>query len=382
MKILLATTSHLSAVLIKGQGKWLKNQGHEVIFSSSFGRKVNELITEEKVIFERINFSREINIVNDFYCLLQCVRILKKHKPDVVNAGTPKAGLLFMVASWLCGTKNRVFTLRGLRSTSLIGSKKKIVRFFEVISCRCANKIIVISPSLRDEAIKIKLVNKPSKMVVLGIGSSNGVNLEHFTINDKIKRNSFEIQNRLSLDEYTFKFGYIGRLVKDKGVEELIDAFMSLKNRSPRSIALILVGKYEKDNGISEIYKNIIKNEESIIEIGYSNEIPCFANIIDVLVLPSYREGFGNVVIEAAAMKTPAIVSNIPGACDTIENGVTGILVQPKSIIELEKAMNRYLNDKELVKQHGENGRTRVENFFDNKFIWEEQEKIYKQLKS
>lgn len=379
MKILLATTSHLSTVLVKGQGAWLKSQGHEVIFSSSKGEKAYELTAEEKLLYEPINFSREISIKNDFYCLIQCIKVLKKHRPDVVNAGTPKAGLLYMIASWLCGTKLRIFTLRGLRSSSLNGTKRFIVIFFEKLSCACAHKIIAISPSLKDEAIKIKLVDKPNKIIVIGKGSSNGVDLSRFTINEKVRKSTRRISKQLGLDEHVFKFGYIGRLVKDKGVEELIRAFIDFKISSNKSMVLLLIGDYEEDNAISENYIDMIKNNESIIKVGYSDEIPSYANLIDVLILPSYREGFGNVVIEAAAMKTPAIVSDIPGARDTVENGVTGFLVKPKSVEALGLEMKKYFYDRELVKQHGINARKRVEDFFENKLIWKEQEKIYNQ---
>ncbi|MBB6681527.1 glycosyltransferase family 4 protein [Aequorivita sp. 609] len=378
MKILLATTSHVSAILVKGQGAWLKSKGNEVIFSSSEGEKADAFVKEEKLIYEPINFSREINVINDFSCLVQCIKVLKKHKPDVVNAGTPKAGLLYMIASFLCGIEVRIFTLRGLRSSSLSGFKKVLMRFFEKLSCYLAHKVIAISPSLKEEAMEIKLVKNPNKIVVIGKGSSNGVDLNRFTINSTVKNSSTKILIQLNLDSAIFKFGYIGRLVKDKGVEELISAFTGLRDTSKLPMVLLLIGDYEKENSISDEYIDIIKKDKNIIEIGYSNDIPTYAYLIDVLILNSYREGFGNVVIEAAAMETPAIVSDIPGARDTVENGVTGFLVKPKSVDALGLQMQKYLYDKKLVKQHGVNARKRVETFFENKLIWEEQEKVYK----
>lgn len=375
MKILLAVTSHLSAVLVRGQGKSLSAKGHTVIFSSSKGDAQKKLVMEEKLLYEEVDFVRDISLKNDVVSLYQCIKILKRHKPDVVNAGTPKAGFIYMLAAFICNIKVRIFTLRGIRSSSLSGYKKSVVWFMEWMSCLLSHRVIAISPSLKEEAIRLKLVNKTRKVKVIGKGSSNGVDLNMFSDKSILKDDLKKIKSKYGIDG--FVFGFIGRLVKDKGVEELIEAFIKVKRNSRRNIYLMLVGEFEVDNCISQNTINLINSDDSIICVGHTDNVPLFASLIDVLILPSYREGFGNVVIESAAMGTPAIVTDIPGARDTIVDGVTGFLMKPKCVEDLETLMIRYLLDFSLKDIQGESAKTRVKKFFDREVIWREQEALY-----
>jgi len=379
MKLLLSTTSGISAVLVKGQGKYFKERGYQVIYSCSRAKEAEELVAEEGLIFEPIPFSREIDLFNDIYCLFLACKVLKRHKPDIVNAGTPKAGLIYMIASRVMGIKLKVFTLRGLRSNTLTGVKRSIVRCLEKVSCICSDKIIAISPSLREETLRCGLTS-PDKIVVLSKGSSNGVNLKKYLVDDVLITKAHEKKRELCIDPNVFIFGFVGRIVKDKGVEEIIDAFEKLEKEY--KIKLLLVGPYESDDLISDNHLQRIKNNNNIIEVGFSNEVPLFTYIFDVLLLASYREGFGNVVIEAAAVGTPAIVSDIPGARDTIEEGKTGLYICPQDVNSLYFAMKFYLENRTVVLDHGEKAKERVIKYFANEIIWREQETLYNILGS
>ena len=377
MKILLSTTSNTSIVLLKGQGAFLRNKGYEVIYSTNEGIRARNLISEEDLFFAPIPFSREINFFNDIYCLILACKILIKYKPNIVNAGTPKAGLIYMLASKIMGIKVRIFTLRGLRSNTLKGLKGKLVQLFEKISCSCATNIIAISPSLKEEAIRLNL-SSPNKIIVFLKGSSNGVDLKRFNISEEIIAKANTKKKECTFSDHVFIFGYIGRITKDKGIEEMIIAFEKLSQIY--DIKLLLVGPFEEENKINIDCIEKIKHNRDIIEIGYTSDIPLYSYMFDVLILASYREGFGNVVIEAAAMGTPAIVSDIPGAKDSIENNETGLLIKPKNSDSLYASMKFYIENREIVKLHGQNARKRVEKYFANEIIWTEQDRFYRSL--
>jgi len=377
MRILISTTSNQSTVLIKGQGQFLRNKGHEVIYSTNDGIKAQNFIHEENLIFAPVPFSREINFFNDIYCLILACKILVKYKPNIVNAGTPKAGFIYMLAAKIVGIKIRIFTLRGLRSDTLKGVKRQLVRLFEKISCSCATNIIAISPSLKEEAIRLKL-SYPDKINVFLKGSSNGVDLTRFHISDDIIARAKEKKKEWNISDGTFIFGYIGRIVKDKGIEELVAAFEKLQQIY--NTKMLLIGSFDEEGAISIFCMEKIKQNKNIIVIDYTSDVPLYCYLLDVLILPSYREGFGNVVIEAAAMGVPAIVSDISGAKDTIENNETGLLIEPKNADSLLVSMKYYAENRELARLHGQNAKKRVENYFANEMIWNEQEKLYKKL--
>ncbi|MCC2591363.1 glycosyltransferase family 4 protein [Chryseobacterium sp. MFBS3-17] len=374
MKILIGVTSYLSYKLIEGQINYLVNKGNEVCFVSSFNENTKDKVEKELGKYYPIEMEREINPIKDFISLIKIYFLLKKLKPDVINVSTPKAALLFTIISKLF-FRNKIktiFTLRGLRSDTLTGLKYRIVFLTEKITCYLADKIIVISPSLEQHAINKKLFSKSKSEVVLK-GSSNGININKFR---KVNNNLREV---LKISEDTIVYGYVGRLVNDKGIRELFDAFQLLKAKH-KNVKLLLIGSYNEADCIDKNLLNKIINDTSIILIDYTENIEEYYSIMDVFILFSYREGFGNVVIEAGLMEVPALVSNIPGLKDTIVDGETGFLVESKNVKSLVSKMDLLYKEKDLRLKFGQSSKERILNFFSHDKIWDGQLSIYKKL--
>lgn len=378
MKIVIATTSALSYKLIQGQIRFLTEQGYEVIFISSYDDNIKINVQQEGGKYIQVNFEREISLFSDFKSLYKVFKIIKDEKPDIINYSTPKAGLLFSLVSFFFSKTKFIFTLRGLRSDTLNGFKKRLVFLTEKISCSLSDRVIVISPSLLNHAANLKLLKK-NKAIVFGKGSSNGVDINKFKITSKIIDEGKRLKKKLKIPDEAIVFGYIGRLVKDKGVVELYEAFKEINKKYPNTY-LVLTGPVEYGDYLGDDFISSINSHSNVRHIGFTDNVPAVLSIYDALVLYSYREGFGNVAIEASSMCKPVIVSNIPGGKDTIEDNVTGLLVEPKNTLELLLKMEYYLLNPDLIKTHGLNGRERIEKYFSNESIWKQQLKLYESL--
>lgn len=378
MKILFAISSPITVILLKGQTAYNKSMGAQVYLATSFDENIAFYEESEGFIFKKINLIREISILKDITAIVRAIKILKEVKPDIINASTPKAGFIFMIAALFVKSSYPVFTLRGLRSDSLSGFKKKVVWCTEFITCFLANKVIVISPSLRDHVVASKIVKK-SKTIVIGRGSSNGINIAKFT-NTPDKINSvIELKKQWGIPPKSFVYGFIGRIVKDKGIVEMYLAFMEVKKNN-NNVYLLLAGEIENDNSVSLEILNKMRADTQVRFIGFSNDIPSVISAFDVLILFSYREGFGNASLEASSMGKPVLVSDIPGLRDTVLDNITGYIIQSKNYIELANKMNLYLYDPYLRCKHGNDGRVRVVKYFSSNFIWEELYKLYETL--
>lgn len=378
MKILIAISDSFCANFIKGQGKYLKEQGHEVVIVSGRGVEVDKLEETEKVRVIRVDFAREISPFKDILALKEIIKIIQKEKPDVINAGNPKTGFLFSLAHLLFPKIPLIFTLRGVRSDTLSGIKKRIVKFTEYLSCNLADKVIAISPSLKDHAINIKIA-KAKKCVVLSKGSSNGIDLRHYSLNETIKEKALTLLTKNGLDESVFKLLFIGRLTKDKGVEELIDAFEGCLELGV-DMKLILAGPIEMQDPLREDYYAKLEGNKNILYLGKQLDVRPLYALADVLILYSYREGFGNVAIESASFAVPTIVADIPGLRDTTVHMETGLVIKPRSVESLIEAIMYLYKNRGQAKIMGEKGKERIHTFFANEIVWSAQLNLYKDL--
>lgn len=378
MKIIISISDSFCANFIKGQGKFLTSLGHQVIVVSGPGEEIDLLERSEPVKVIRIPFAREISPISDFISLIKVIKLVWREKPDIINAGNPKTGFLFSVAHLLFWGTPLIFTLRGLRSDTLTGWKKRIVRATEKISCTFSNKVIAISPSLREHAISLGLVAR-NKCLVLGEGSSNGVNTNFFTKDRKTIEEGMGIIEKFRIPPKSFKFIFVGRVTKDKGLAELLEAFSRLhEDRSDTN--LIIVGPIEEGDPLPEQYYKLIEDHPAIFHVGKLLDVRPIYSVADALVLYSHREGFGNVVIEGASMGLPTIVADIPGLRDTTEANMSGLHVEPQEPDMLYQAMSYYVVNPEVAKQHGENGATRARHSFKNEVIWNGQLSLYKSM--
>ena len=352
---------------MKGQIEYLRDKGLDVHVVSSKGPEQN---TYSSDITHVVNMEREISLKNDLKSLMNMIRLFKKEKPHIVNSGTPKAGLIGTLAAFITRRPVRIYTVRGLRLETATGFKYKILYAMEKLAMFCATDIIAISDSLKNTVIDLKLA-KAKKVKVLGYGSSNGLNLTDYNLSKKSLKSS--ISN--SLKNYLV-IGYIGRVVKDKGIHELIDAFKIIQK--DYKVKLLVIGSIEKGNPIDYEYFNYLKTNENVILLDHVKNPVNYYNNMDVFVFPTYREGFGNVSIEAQALKVPVITTDVTGAKDTVIDGKTGYLVNKGNVLQIVDKLKLLLDNEELRDKLGNNGRKRVFEMFSNEVIWRELENLYK----
>lgn len=377
-KIILGVSSSFCANFLRGQVAYLVDHGFDVTIISGPGEEISFLAEQENARLYTIPFTKKITPVTDLFQLFTIIRILKKEKPDIINAGNPKSGFLIMLACWLSGYQKTIFTLHGLVSDTKNGLLKRLITVTEKISCGIAKKVMVVSPTLKTHAENRRILPY-GKGVVIGHGSANGVNLEVFrkTAETGAKTDALRIQVGLNGDEVVL--GFIGRISKDKGVGLLLSSFNLLRDKYP-SLRLLLAGPLIEENPVSKQELKQMHNDEKIIYLGKLLDVVPIYSLLDILVLPSHREGFPNVLIEAGAMQVPVIASDIPGCRDAVLSGINGELFRKGDVNALIQSLEKLIQHKDLRTLYGKNGRKFVEENFENKTIWEGQLNMYRSL--
>ncbi len=366
-RLLRITTVPMSLkFLLKGQLKFMQANGFEVLALSADGPEVQN-VTDEGVNHQTVSLTRKITPFIDLWCVCQIMRVIWKFKPDIVHTHTPKAGLIGMIAAFICRVPVRMHTVAGLPLMEATGLKHKILSLTEKITYACATKVYPNSRALAGY-IEHNLYPSSSKFEVIGRGSSNGIDTDYFRISDEVldAAQQFKEKNGLK-DEIVFSF--VGRIVKDKGINELLKAF----DRLSKEVAcrLILVGPFEDDlDPISDDSRIILKTNRHIITTGYINDVrpPIVAS--DVFVFPSYREGFPNVVMQACSLQRPCIVTDINGCNEIIQHGKTGLIVDPKNADQLYDAMKHLATHASKRKQFGMLSREFVVENFNQQYLW------------
>lgn len=347
IKIIRVTTVPISIkILLKDQLKFM-SQYYEIVAVSSEGKELYDVARDEGVRIVPLNMSRQFTPLRDLASLMKMILLFRKESPDIVHSHTPKAGIVAMLAAFLCSVPNRLHTVAGLPVMNQVGPIRIILLVVEWLTCKCATKIYPNSKGL--ETFLTKVVNVPSKKLkVLGSGSSNGVDIRYFDLTPEIRSSSQSVRARYGL-EGSFVFTFIGRIVVDKGIEELIDAYVKLSSERT-SIKLVIVGWEEPlSDPISSRSQAILQNNPGIVCTGFLDDIRPILGVSDCLVLPSYREGFPNVVMQAACMSVPSIVSNINGCNEIIQDGSNGLIVEPKRTDDLYYAMKKLASDRGLL---------------------------------
>ena len=286
-------------------------------------------------------------------------------KPDIVNAGTPKAGFLFTLAGYLLRTNVRIYHIRGFRHESLLGFRRTFQVLIEKITCQLATHVICLSPSVKDLLIRENLC-EASKAYVLGNGGS-GTILENFCPEYFSFEDKSVLKANLNISKDELIFGFVGRLVERKGIYDLLDAWSQLKKNIPNS-KLLIIGPFEDAQPMLQAYKDLIYNDDSIVYVGQQSNVSQFMSLMDIFCLPAHWEGFGNVLIEAAAMGLPVISTNGTGTRDAVSDGFNGLLTKVKDVDGLLNAMLTYANSLKLRELHGRNGRIWAKNF-DRKIV-------------
>ncbi|MFV0481258.1 MAG: glycosyltransferase family 4 protein [Campylobacteraceae bacterium] len=350
----------------KNQPKFL-SQFYDVEIFTSFSNNLQELEKNENVKINVIDFTRNINPLKDLIIFIKLTIIFIKKKPNIVYSLTPKSGLIAMLSAFTARVKNRFHVVVGLPLIEAKGVKKLILNITERLTYICSNHLYCNSINLANYLSKT-LTNK--KVNIIWNGSVNGIDLNFYknTLDFTKKK---ELCNKLALNDKNFIFIYIGRLVKDKGIQELIVSFEKL-NTLYKNIKLILLGDYEQNlDPIEEKYLDTISLNNNIIKVAFQNDIRDYLSIANTLVLPSYREGLPNILLEAGAFGLPMIATNINGCNEVIINNENGLLVEPKNADSLYIAMYNMFNDKVLYQKLKNNSRNSIEDRYEQYKFWE-----------
>ena len=304
-----------------------------------------------------LKISRKINLLNDLLCLFKLTWIFIKERPASVHSITPKAGLVSTFAGFCSRVPSRIHTFTGQVWATKRGAKRMILKLIDKVTASLATLSIVDSHSQLDFLLAENVL-LPKKSIVFGSGSVSGVDLSKFK---PCKKTYNEVRAGLSIPKDAFVFLYLGRLNQDKGVLDLASAFSKVKDDRAY---LVVVGPDEADFG-TRMQKLSIPNQDRIRLVGFSAEPEKYLAAADVLCLPSYREGFGSVIIEAAAMGVPAMASKIYGISDAVQDQETGLLHPPKDTDEILRCMNLFLSDPRLLKRYGSAAKKRAHKEFD-----------------
>ncbi len=380
MKLIRITTVPISLkLLLQNQIRFMKQNGFEVTMISADGKERNEAIQQEDVPHVIIPFTRQITPLQDLICLWKLYQFFKKEKPQIVHTHTPKAGLLGMMAAKFTGVPIRLHTVAGMPLLSTIGIKRKILEWCEIVTYKCANEIYPNAESLKKFIVENNFCEL-SKIKILGKGSSNGINLQRFSKNNLSEKRLTEIKTAIDFNENNFYLIAVGRIVKDKGIVELINAFNVLQ-KTNSNLKLLLLGDFEDELDPLPIdTKNEIENHKAIIKINWTNEVEYYFALANLMIHASHREGFPNVLLQAGAMNCPIICSNIPGNIDIIEHEKTGLLFEQKNENDLMEKIEFAIANLKKMKGMSDNLNIEIKKFYNVEFIHQEILRTYQRL--
>jgi len=316
--------------------------------------------------FVPVNFSRVLSPIRDIKTLWGLYRLFAHKRFDIIQYSTPKASLLGAIAAFAARAPVRIYILWGLYYMGQSGLKRFMFKTFERIICLLSTNIVPIAREMID-FVEAEGLTKSSKCAVMYNGSACGIDLQQFDP-EKWRDSRNELRNNLNIPEYATVIGTVARLTGDKGINELVEAFGMLCDEVSL-LYLLLVGDQEEKDRLQTASERAIRNNLKIKAVGWQKDpLPYYA-AMDIFCLPTYREGFGKVNLEAQAMGLPVVSTNVIGPRESIENGVTGFLVEPRSSKVLIEPLKKLIQHVELRKQMGQNGRERIKQKFDSKNV-------------
>jgi glycosyltransferase involved in cell wall biosynthesis len=370
IRLLRITTVPISlATLLRGQMRFFSQNNFEVLTASSTGPEVAQ-VESEGVRHVAIAMTRKITPFRDLIALWKIILLIRKFKPTIVHTHTPKAGLLGMLAAWICAVPVRMHTVAGIPWIQSNGARRMLLKWTERITYRCASCLYPNSNNLRQFLMR-ELSFDPDKVKVIGFGSTNGIDAEFFSRDSIQQEKADALRARFSIPMDDMVLCFIGRLVKDKGIVELVETFTQLKSEG--KTWLILVGHRENDlDPLPETTLQKIKNNPHIIEVGYQFDVRPWLAASDIFVFPSHREGFPNVVMQAACMELPCIVTNINGCNEIIQDGLSGLVIPVKDVMALRNSIDIVMKQSDLGKGMGVRGREFVVSNFSQQVVWNE----------
>ena len=346
---------------------------YDVVAVSTPDHELQELAEREGIRVIGVPMSRPIAPLRDLVSLWRLIRVFRRERPTMVHSITPKAGLLSMIAAWICRVPVRLHTFTGLVFPTATGLKKRILILTDRITCACATHIVPEGEGVKADLINYNITRKP--LQVLGYGNIRGIDLNHYRRSPEVMEKALTLRkpNR-------FTFVFIGRVVRDKGIDELVEAFSLLHSEHPQT-RLILVGRTEDNlDPVSPNTRSAIASHPAIEAVGSQSDVRPWLAASDALVFPSYREGFPNVVIEAGALDLPSIVTDINGSREIIVHGQNGIIVPPRNAQALLQAMTQFVQNPQATQAMALKARQMIASRFEKSFVQKCLFDYYKQI--
>ena len=326
--------------------------------------------------YEEIPINRAISLRDDLKALFKTMRYIRRHHIGVVTGHTPKGGIIAMAAAWLTRVPTRIYFRHGLVYETSSGMKRRLLITIDRLASAMATRVVCVSNSVGKRAMEDKL-DRAGKQTLLNHGTCNGIDTRRFNRNAVSTTEVSELRNRLGINEGDFVVGYVGRLVRDKGIIELTEAINALHSRHP-NLKLMLVGMYETRDALPQSTVDLIQSHPAIIHTGYVDyhTIENYYALMSALILPSYREGFPTSVIEASAMSIPVLTTRATGCIDSIIEGETGLFID-HSAENIASAIERLINSPELCMALGEGGHRLAVEQYDERVVWQHIERLY-----
>lgn len=368
MKLLRITTVAISLrVLLKGQLEFMSVSGIDVLAVSAAGADVAKL----NIPHRAVAMTREITPFRDLLALIQIIIIIIKFRPDVVHTHTPKAGLLGMLASWICRIPVRIHTIGGLPWLEYTGFKRRLLKFVEVLTIRAATDTLINSFNLKS-ILKSELPSLKNEIRVIGKGSTNGIDSSYFSLMPELTAEANQLRIKIGASAEDIVFCFVGRLTLHKGITELVNAFDSICKNYPH-VHLLLVGYVDSDREpLSKQIEERIYSGNGITVTGLVDDVRPWLVASDMLVFPSYREGFPNVLMQAGCLGIPVIASDINGCNEILSGNEYGTLFPPKDTEALKSVMRSFLDDPEPFKKKALSLRSYITLNYDQSLIWSE----------
>jgi glycosyltransferase involved in cell wall biosynthesis len=362
--------SSIALGFLQGQLQYFQDKGFDVTVLCPERRKDEwEVARPGGVPIIEVPMERQIAPLRDLVSLWRLWRIMRALRPALTNVGTPKAGLLGGFAAWLNRVPCRFYTLHGLRFETSKGLKRRLLTFAERLACRFAHRVICVSQSVREKAIASGIINR-ERAVVFGSGSCNGVDASRFAATLDTRKRASELRRRFGIPAHAPVVAFVGRLTCDKGIPELVHAFLNLSNQFP-DLRLLLVGCFEDEDPLPVDTRRFLEKHSHVIFAGAVQDTAAYYAIADVVVLPSHREGLPAVILEAQAAGKPVVGAAATGIVDVIADGETGLLFPVGDVAALTEALARVITDKALAIKLGLAGQESVKEKFRPERIWE-----------
>lgn len=371
-----AYTSPVSTIFVQGQLAYLRSQGFHPVVVCSPGQQAEEVAREEGADYRPVPMERNPRPIADLCSLVTLIRLFREIRPDVVNAGTPKAGLLASLAAYLTRVPVRIYTLHGFRHESSSGLQRHLLVFLERLACSVVHRVVAVSPSVLEMGESLSIIPR-GKGLILASGSS-GVDVAGFRARNPSPSDRAATRAALGIPDDAVVIGFVGRLVKRKGIGELLQAWSALRKDHPE-LFLLIVGGLDDAQPLPRELLAAIARDERIIAAGHSDDVARMMGSMDVFALPAHWEGFGNVLVEAAALGLPVVSTTGTGTRDAVRHGHNGTLVPVHDVAALTDALRSYIVDPKLRALHGSRGPEWAERF-DKRHVWRALVSLYREL--